>query len=349
MKSFDPARAALGVATGLALLSGCSGSPATAPLGGAAGSQPAGHAAHPLVFASGKPWARAGVATPKQSRIVRGAATVLVTQSFANASTKGWYWKDSACLTAGTTPVKASIPPCGANAPQDPPGSGALQFTQPASYMIGFAGYGKPLPTANGLDVQFTLYSFGGSTPGADGTLLYFADGSQKRPGKPGADGGDLGYIESTAHGLKGIANAYLGVGFDEYGNFSGFLPGGPGQIPESVALGGAESIGYEYLGGVTNGSGIPVSLPFDLDDPSSPTRPANAPTIDVSLTPAGLLEVAIDIHNGQGPVVYLSETVAGVAGEPAVPATLFVGFAGTTGGSYNRHQIGSVTISTLD
>jgi hypothetical protein len=327
---------------------GGAGSPAS--FTGSNAPQSNARAAHPLPHASGAPWRRVGSATAVQARTVRGQGTVLVSDTFAESSTSKhtWFDRDDTCLTAGTaSQPTGSIPACGANAPQDPPGEGALELTTPDTYQIGLVSWHKALPTANGLDVQFTLYAFDGTAPGADGTLLYFSNGSLKHPIRPGGNGGSLGYVAGGS-AKKGLANAYLGVGFDEYGNFSSYLPGGPGFIPETVAVGGAASIGYPYLGGVTDGSGVPSSLPFDLDQPSATSRPANAPTIDVTLTAAGLLEVAIDIHDGNGPLTYLSENIVGVAGQPAVPATVYVGFEASTGGLYNRHQIGGVTISTL-
>lgn len=117
--------------------------------------------------------------------------------------------------------------------------------------------------------------------------------------------------------------------------------------MPETVAVCGAKSTGYHYLGGVTNAQGKPASLPFDFNSDSS-TRPSNAPTIDLQLSPSGLLEVSIDIHNGQGFITYLSLNTAGLHGQPAVPANVYVGFIGSNGGQYDRHQIGDLTISTL-
>jgi len=351
MRPITPARVTLGVTT-LAILSACSGSSSTTPNAGAGSvAQSVQRATHPLVLASGRPWARVGTGTPKQSRIRRNGGTVLVSETFADASTgkHQWFWKDSTCLTAGTASTpKSSIPECGANAPQDSPGNGALELTTPTQDSLGITGWSKPLPTANGLDIQFTYYSFDGSSPGADGTVLFLSDGAAKHPTKPAGAGGALGYINHNKKGT-GLPNAYLGVGFDEYGNFSDYLTDGPGFIPETVALGGAESAGYDYLGGVTDGSGQPASLPFDLDQPGSSTRPSNAPTVDITLSADGLLEVAIDIHDGNGPVTYISESIVGVHGQPAVPATVYVGFIAATGTFYNRHQIGNLTISTLD
>jgi hypothetical protein len=250
-------------------------------------------------------------------------------------------------LTAGTpSEPKGSIPACGVNAPQDPPGQGALELTTPTSNTQGLAGYHKALPTANGLQIVFDYYSFDGS--GADGSLVYLADGSLPRPKRPGASndcGGCLGYVPSgRKHGLSG---AYLGVGLDEYGDFGRFLPGGPGQIGQTIYLGGAQSIGYEYLGGVVNGLGQQASLPFDLDFPGDQSRPTPL-TFYISITAAGLVEVAIDIHDGNGPVTYVSENIVGVAGQPAVPATVYVGFIGSCGSADDRHQVNDLTISTL-
>ena len=316
---FTFGRATLGIAT--FALAGCAGSSTTTPQG----------------------------ATQNQSihQVQRHAGTVLVSESFANTSSApGWLHSKGACLTAGTKPkAPGSLAPCGKNAPLDPPGSGALQLTAPVNNDVNFVAWHKALPTANGLNIQYNLYSFDGTSPGADGSLVFFTYGSDKPPKMAAGTGGYLGYLSGGGTGLN---YAYLGVGFDEYGNFSNSLTNGPGFVPETVALGGSYLQQYQYLGGVTNGSGVPASLPFMLDDPSSPTRPANAPTIDISLTPAGLVEVAIDIHDGNGPVTYLSENIVGIAGQPAVPPSVFVGFMGATGGLDNRHQIGSLTISTL-
>jgi len=304
-------------------------------------------------------WARVGAGTPKQSKIVRGATKLILNQTFANASTspKSWPWADLACLTAGTKSTPASsVPACGSSAPQDAGGKGALQLTTPAYDAQGFTVWTKAVPTANGLDIQFTLYAFNGNTnPGADGTLLFLTDAGKARPTGPSGNGycgGCLGYIPQQPTGgpiQGGLANAYLGIGFDEFGNFSRFLPGGPGFIPETIAVGGSTATNYSYLAGVTNEAGQHVSLPFDLDSPTSQSRQAHAPTIDVSLTATGLLEVAVDIHNGQGYVTYVSQNVVGIHGQPAVPKNVFLGVSATTGYNNNRHQINDLRVTTLN
>jgi hypothetical protein len=78
-------------------------------------------------------------------------------------------------------------------------------------------------------------------------------------------------------------------------------------------------------------------------------TRPANAPTIQITLTAAGSLSVAIDIHNGNGFLNVIPPTgIVGLNGQPAIPAAVHIGFTGTTGGSTSRHQIGLLTVTTI-
>lgn len=100
------------------------------------------------------------------------------------------------------------------------------------------------------------------------------------------------------------MANAYLGVGMDEYGNFSNPTEGrkgGPGAVPETVAVRGAAVSGWQYLTGAKSASGVPASLPFNIDQPAATSRPKNAPTVQVTLTASGVLSVATDFHDGNG------------------------------------------------
>lgn len=280
----------------------------------------------------------------------------LAGDAFSESFTQPSAWEaiGSACLTAGNgaTPP-SSIPACGAKANVDANGQGTLQLTQPTTYQSGMVATEAPLSTANGLSITFTDYAFNGSTPGADGIVLFLSDASKPLPTALGAIGGSLGYANGTVNGTTnaGLANAYVGIAFDEYGNFStateGRNGGGTATVPETVAVRGAASSGYQYIGGYTNASGTPVSLPFSLDQPAATARPANAPTISAVLLPSGQLTVSIDRHDGNGFVPYYSHVIAGVNGQPAVPASVYVGFTGSTGGLDDRHQIGGFSIAS--
>jgi hypothetical protein len=204
--------------------------------------------------------------------------------------------------------------------------------------------------------VRWTLYSFDAGkneSYGGDGSLLFFSDGAQAPPSTVGATGGCLGYLagKKDCHGPNSedsLQNAYLGVGFDEFGDFGKFLHDGPGEISDTVDLAGAQPVGYPYLGGVVNGSGQAISLPFPLDYPLVLKRPASGLAMDVTLNPSGLVQVNIDSHDGKGFVTYVSENIVGINHEPGVPASVYVGFTAATGNSILRHQIQDLTISTL-
>jgi len=289
-------------------------------------------------------------------------APLLVSETFADTETPAneWVWSAPACLTAGTatTPL-TSVPACGGSARQNRPGHGVVELTPPQSYQVSLVGYYQPFSTAHGLRIRYNLYSYDGN--GSDGTLLWMTYGDKPEPTVPAGTGGHLGYIDGTVGDLLrngyrpgarsqalGLANAYLGIGFDEFGNFSAFLPSGPGLVPDTVAVGGAESIGYNYLTGVENASGQPVSLPFSMEQPSSRRRPKHAPSVEIKLERNGLLEVAFDIHNGQGYVTYLSRNIVGIAGQPRVPRSVYIGINGSNGANYERHQIDDLRIWAL-
>jgi len=261
-----------------------------------------------------------------------------------------WYAVGNACLTAGTPQTPAtSIPACGAAAPQDANGQGALQLTGPMGYQSGMVVATTPVSTATGLQITFTDYSFNGSTPGADGMTVFLSDASQPMPIALGGLGGSLGYANADA--TNGIANGYIGIAFDEYGNYSNPTDnrnGGPGPVPETIAARGAAASGYQYLGGALNGQGRPASLPFTLDQPALPARPANAPTIQMTLTAAGQLTVSIDHHDGNGFLEYYTQAIVGANGQPALPANVYVGLTASTDALYDCHQIGSFSVAAL-
>jgi hypothetical protein len=275
----------------------------------------------------------------------------LITEPFSgNASTPNlWATTGHACLTAGSTSTpSSSVQACGALAPSDPAGGGALQLTQSAANLVGAAISRVPLNTALGFTVTFTDATFGTTTSaGADGMSAFFSDARLAFPTVPATStGGKLGYL--------GMVGGYVAIGLDEYGNFSSSdgsgtaAPGFPGRIPETVTIRGAYSSGDQYIGGYIGTTGAPASLPFALDAPASKVRPVNAPTIRITLTPAGVLTVEIDPHDGNGYRTTYGATIVGVNGQPALPPQVYLGFAGGTGSKSQIHQILNLTITPL-
>ena len=190
----------------------------------------------------------------RDPRFARLKKIALFGDGFSGASTapNAWLTVGGACLTAGNASTPGtSIPACGANAPQDAVGQGALQLTASAGFQSGMVVSTAPASTANGLQITFVDYAFSGSTPGADGMTVFLSDASQPIPTALGATGGSLGYANGTVNGttVAGIANGYVGIALDEFGNFSNPTEGrngGPGQIPETIAVRGAAATGYQ-------------------------------------------------------------------------------------------------------
>jgi hypothetical protein len=158
-----------------------------------------------------------------------GPASTLFGDPLSESATpaNAWLAVGDACLTAGTAATPAtSIPACGATAPLDPSGGGALQLTPGTGNSSGMVVYRTPVSTAGGVQISFTDASFNGSTPGADGVTLFLSDASAAIPTVMGNTGGSLGYADgsnNTPNGVvaPGIANGYLGIAFDEFGYFS--------------------------------------------------------------------------------------------------------------------------------
>ena len=140
-----------------------------------------------------------------------------------------------------------------ADSATDPEGDGWLRLTGNGSYELGYAVYDQALDTANGLAFKFDYTSWGGS--GADGFTFFLMDGdTSMEEFNIGGYGGSLGYAPRHKV-VEGLSNAVVGIGFDEFGNFS--APGegrigGDGRTQDSVAIRGAGDgfAGYEFIDG---------------------------------------------------------------------------------------------------
>lgn len=219
------------------------------------------------------------------------ARAQLVVNDTLTGATSSYPWKaqGGACLTAGSNATGTTLPAC-AGLPAysgktqvggtsgrlpDAVGSGALRLTNGDTTTNGSNGNNAtgsvvsttPFPTSQGVQVTFSTVTYGGNAytnssnvkSGADGIAFFLMDGT-KTP-STGAFGGSLGYScanskgdSSTPDASNGVDGGYLGVGIDEFGNFSN--PGdstsdGPGVRPGSIVVRGAGSITYARLNAV--------------------------------------------------------------------------------------------------
>jgi Ca2+-binding RTX toxin-like protein len=225
------------------------------------------------------------------------------------------------------------------------PGIVPLTNTNPDS--ASFVLYTTPVSAVNGLSIGFDFYSYGGT--GADGISFFFIDGAQS-PTKAGGFGGSLGYAQRfNEAGVfePGVVGGYLGIGLDEYGNFSNPTEGRVGGrrfTPDSVAVRGSQAENYKYLTGSS-------TLPGGLDNPGAgATRETSRRRAQITLDPAGLLTVQLDLNNN-GVFTDANELIINQFNVPAVngalPATFKFGFAASTGDKTNIHEVGNFAVTT--
>ena len=116
----------------------------------------------------------------------------------------------------------------------DPIGSGWLRLTSAQRDQAGFVYINKDLPSTLGVLIDFEYKTWRDvdqlvGQPGGDGFAMFLFDALV--PFRIGGFGGSLGYAPNTGN-AEGLAGGYIGIGFDEYGNFSNPTQGrvgGPG------------------------------------------------------------------------------------------------------------------------
>ena len=216
---------------------------------------------------------------------------------------------------------------------------GKLQLTAASGGEDGSAIYNLPIDLHYGLHVTFDYFSGGGG--GADGFSFFLLDGSQAHP-TVGASGGSLGYGFNGS--AVGASEAYLGIGFDRYGNFlntsnwgasGGYLDGGVANAV-SIRGHGNGTTGYDYITGSY----------ADLSGPGIDGRRE----VDLTITPDQKLTLLMSFDSGVHWTTVYDNFDFGTqndAGGYTPPTTVKLGFAASTGGVTDVHQIDNVTVST--
>lgn len=218
-------------------------------------------------------------------------AAVSVNDTLTGASSSyKWQAMGGACLTAGNNsgsiPACVGLPYYsgktlvgGATGRlPDAVGQGALRLTNGAvdtgangNNQTGAVYAQDVFPSNAGVNITFKTVTYGGNAyknhasvaSGADGIAFFLADATQvtsvDSSTRTGSFGGSLGYScangkdvsTSTPDGSDGLYGAYIGLGIDEFGNFSN--PGdntstGPGLGWNRVTLRGAGNINWKWL-----------------------------------------------------------------------------------------------------
>lgn len=230
--------------------------------------------------------------------------------------------------------------------------NGRLRFTQAVGNQSTSSSYQRLFPARDNLvEVEFDHFAYDGS--GADGIAVVLSD-ARVTP-RAGAFGGPLGY------GFKpnepGFAGGWLGVGIDEYGNFSdeGGQGAEPGRRRQSVALRGSgeDETGYRYLAGACNNGTTNTNgncLDPTVDNNNSGDIHRYKIVVDSRVTNQSLVEILRKVGSGDwqtivGPINVLDSQY----NQAAVPDDFLLSITGSTGGANNIHEIDNFQVCALD
>lgn len=257
-----------------------------------------------------------------------------VTSTFRNSTEPGWAItgtnntgnNDSGILTGGFGLIADG------NNTNDAAGSGFLRLTTDLGAQVGSARYtGGTIPSVQGVVAEFDYVVWSGN--GADGLSFYLYDSAQTMAGA--IAGAGLGYCWG--------AGGYIGIGIDEFGNFSSNSTGagwcnsaGPGSAADNVVVRGPLANNNVYVGG--------APAPGGIDVPTVSVRPATD-RARVSLIPNGTGGFRVTVALAQNGGAF-STVLSNLNFPYAAPATLRMGFGGSTGGLNNIHEVRDVIAS---
>ncbi|MBB5639363.1 putative repeat protein (TIGR01451 family)/gliding motility-associated-like protein [Pedobacter cryoconitis] len=263
---------------------------------------------------------------------IGASAQFTITETFQGSSAAGITIGPDAILTSGGV---------------DPVNQGWLRLTPAALTKSGFAYINQSFPSTLGVLADFEYKTWRPDNPtfgGADGIGVFLFDAATS-PFKLGPNGGSLGYT-ATAAG-NGLSGGYIGVGLDEFGNFSS-NQGGPGQTPNSVVLRGPTTAAFAtsnlYRAGASVGA-----IGYGTLTATRPTDAQFYRRVQIEITPTGAANTYSVVVRWKtsptGAFVQLFQNT--LTTTTPVPAFLKIGFASSTGGGYNNHEIRNLIVTT--
>ncbi len=249
-------------------------------------------------------------------------------ESFRGTTAEGWQFitgeGEGSSLTAATG--------------DDADGEGWLRLTQDLGWQSSFAYYDTALNTSEGLVFTFDFMTWSGNSSGwslGDGFALALFD-AEATP-QAGAYGGSLGYAQRDG-GTPGLAGGLLGIGFDEFGNFSNpneGRVGGTERTRNSIAIRGSEENDYAYLAGTDS---LDNFATHNVD-----TRPDETAARTVRITIPTDMSITVEWMQGEGDWETLIETHANVT----FPDEIKFGYTAGTGRATAFHEIRNLSVSS--
>jgi hypothetical protein len=216
----------------------------------------------------------------------------------------------------------------------DRDGDGWLRLTGAVNNTSSIAlNTGASFSLARGATISFSYAAWGGGAPGGDGISLFLYDASSNMAGS--VPGGGLGYCKGSG--------GWLGLGLDEFGNFSnpkdgcGTPGGGPGNVPQALALRGPAQSGNRFL--------AQAPVPGGIDRPQSVQRPSTGQVM-LTLVPRpsepGYL-ASVDWRADA--TASWARLLDRVPVPYAAPAALRIGVAASTAGARNIHEVRDIGV----
>ncbi|MFP9060506.1 malectin domain-containing carbohydrate-binding protein [Natrialbaceae archaeon A-chndr2] len=208
-------------------------------------------------------------------------------------------------------------------------GEDSLQLTDTGTNEVGLGVYDGSFDSEAGISASFSYYADSEGDFGADGLTFFLVDAEQSVDTlEPGPSGGSLGYGRGDE---DGIDDAFVGIGFDSWGNFRHDQD--TGQDGHYVVARGSESDNYAAIEVIelTDGQTIDGGwrdARVDIDTRGGETTI----TVEMQFTDSGPWITVIDDATYDGDI----------------PETVTFGFTAATGGSTNVHAIGDVEVGPL-
>lgn len=279
------------------------------------------------------------------------------------------------------------------------PGFGGLQLTEAVQQQSGALVVNQAFPSKGGISISFEYASFGTRNrnnftglpfeTGADGISVFLFD-ALVPSFILGADGGSLSYAPRVADNgtieEPGLSGGYIGIGFDEFGNFAnGVVNVGRtredqnqlNKVLHNVTIRGPQTAKYNpllrYVTRLENNAIPPFtdiyndlyrtteifdkSVSFTIDNARMDTPVWNASQegyrkVFIDIIPDGAqYRVVIDmlINTGTGSQLVRITPPNGIPYNFPIPDFLQIGFGGATGGSTNNHVIRNLSVNVFD
>ncbi|PYE33339.1 putative acyltransferase (DUF342 family) [Idiomarina fontislapidosi] len=234
-----------------------------------------------------------------------------------------------------------------------------LELTDNANNRATAVTLQRPFPgKGHRIEIEFKLYAWGSNgrgNTGADGIALVLSDANRISDGNPraGSYGGSLGYAQRTGDS-GGFEAGWLGIGFDEYGNFSRNSEGRAGGfdrlVPNRVGVRGADSTNYQFLG-ASNELEPAIDSPAN-QNPNSVFNPKPGHTYKVLIDGTGdnpSIEVLRKLdENGANNNFESILKLDNLQNQPQMPEQVYLSFTGSTGGETNYHWIKDLSVCSV-